>query len=218
MLGDAILTAGAHAWRWQRQAAAPIFGYETRTFVPAMIAAAERRRERWLSRVGEEVNVAQEMLHTTFDIIAETMLSGRGGIDVDKLKGATDYSNSITWVIATFLTLLRAPLWMPYPGRSRVERARDYLREEVARIVAERRRSDQERNDLVVPDPLQGPELGRSAARCKEASSTHLSTGSWQSWRTVHLGVRVTRLRRPAMGQTACGMPFPPPPGARDPH
>ena len=62
-----------------------------------MIAAAERRRELWLSRVGEEVNVAQEMLHTTFDIIAETMLSGRGGIDVDKVeKGATDYSDSMT--------------------------------------------------------------------------------------------------------------------------
>src|SRR3954464_10233951 len=81
LLGDAILTADGARWRWQRQAAAPIFRPDQiRTYVPAMIAAAERRRELWLSRLGEEVNVAQEMLHTTFDIIAETMLSGRGGI------------------------------------------------------------------------------------------------------------------------------------------
>jgi|tagenome__1003787_1003787.scaffolds.fasta_scaffold20724888_2 hypothetical protein len=92
-----------------------------------MVAAAERRRELWLPRIGAEVNVAQEMLHTTFDIIAETMLSGRGDIDVDRVeRGATDYSNSISWVI--LLTLLRAPRWMPYPGRGRVERARDHLR------------------------------------------------------------------------------------------
>ena len=71
--------------------------------------------------VGEEVDIAQEMIHTTFDIVAETMLSGQGGIDVDKVeKGATDYSDSISWVI--LLTLLRAPtldaLPGPKPGRA----------------------------------------------------------------------------------------------------
>ena len=135
---------------------------QVRTYVTAMMAAAERRRELWLSRLGQEVNVGQEMLHTTFDIIAETMLSGRGGIDVDKVeKGATDYSDSISWVI--LLTLLRAPRWMPYPGRGRVERARDYLREEVERMVAARRRSDQGRNDLVARLlAVTDPETGRS--------------------------------------------------------
>src|SRR5215218_6742567 len=163
LLGDAILTADGARWRWQRQAAAPIFRPDQIcSFVPAMVAAAERRRELWLPRIGAEVNVAQEMLHTTFDIIAETMLSGRGDIDVDKVeKGAMDYSASISWVI--LLTLLRAPRWMPYPGRSRVERARDYLREEVERLVAARRRSDQERNDLVTRLlTVINPETGRS--------------------------------------------------------
>ena len=106
----------------------------------------------------------EAVLHTTFffDIIAETMLSGRGGIDVDKVeKGATDYSDSISWVI--LLTLLRAPRWMPYPGRGRVERARDYLREEVERMVAERRRSDQGPPDLVTRLlAVTDPEMGRS--------------------------------------------------------
>ena len=76
-------------------------------------------------------------------------------------KGATDYSDSISWVI--LLTLLRAPRWMPYPGRGRVERARDYLREEVERMVAARRRSDQGRNDLVARLlAATDPETGRS--------------------------------------------------------
>src|SRR3954462_8811374 len=163
LLGDAILTADGARWRWQRQAAAPIFRPDQiRSFVPAMIAAAERRRELWLSRVGQEVNVAQEMMHTTFDIIAETMLSGQGRADVSRVEQAfTDYLNTTSWAIA--LILLRAPRWMPYPGRRRAERARDYLRGEVARIVSERRHGDQAYPDLIIRLlKANDPETGRA--------------------------------------------------------
>jgi cytochrome P450 len=163
LLGDAILTADGARWRWQRQAAAPIFRPDQiRSFVPAMIATAERRRELWLSRVGEEVNVAQEMMHTTFDIIAETMLSGQGRADVSRVEQAfTDYLNPTSW--ATALILLRAPRWMPYPGRRRAERARDYLRGEVARIVSERRHGDQAYPDLITRLlKATDPETGRA--------------------------------------------------------
>ena len=165
LLGDAILTADGARWRWQRQAAAPIFRPDQiRSFVPAMIAPAERRRALWLSRVGEEVNVAQEMMHTTFDIIAETMLSGQGRADVSRVEQAfTDYLNPTSW--ATALILLRAPCWMPYPGRRRAERARDYLRGEVARIVSERRHGDQAYPELITrllkaTDPETGRAMG----------------------------------------------------------
>ena len=163
LLGDAILTADGARWRWQRQAAAPIFRPDQiRSFVPAMIATAERRRELWLSRVGEEVNVAQEMMHTTFDIIAETMLSGQGRADVSRVEQAfTDYLNPTSW--ATALILLRAPRWMPYPGRRRAERARDYLRGEVARIVSERRHGDQAYPELITRLlKATDPETGRA--------------------------------------------------------
>jgi cytochrome P450 len=106
------------------------------------------RRELWLSRAGAEVNVAQEMMHTTFDIIADTMLSGQGRADVSRVEQAfTDYLNTTSWAIA--LILLRAPRWMPYPGRRRAERARDYLRGEVAGIVSERRHGEQASADLI---------------------------------------------------------------------
>src|SRR3954466_9850941 len=163
LLGDAVLTADGARWRWQRQAAAPIFRPDQiRGFVPAMVAAAERRRALWLSRVGEEVNVAQEMMHTTFDIIAATMLSGQGRADVSRVEQAfTDHLNPTSWAIA--LILLRAPRWMPYPGRRRAERARDYLRGEVARIVSERRHGDQAYPDLITRLlKATDPETGRA--------------------------------------------------------
>jgi cytochrome P450 len=117
-------------------------------FVGEMIAAAERRRASWLARSGSEIDVAHEMMHTTFDIIVETMLSGRAGIDADRVEGGiTDYLESTSWTVA--LALLRAPRWVPYPGRRRAERARDYLRQEVLRIVGARRAAAECRPDLI---------------------------------------------------------------------
>jgi cytochrome P450 len=149
-LGEGILTADGARWRWQRRAAAPIFRRERlESFLPAMIAAAERTRARWLAAAGRELDIAHEMMRTTFDIIVETMLSGHGSIDVDRVeRGVTDHLAATGWLI--LLALLRAPDWMPYPGRRRAERARGYLRGELLRLAAERRQSAAEpRNDLL---------------------------------------------------------------------
>jgi cytochrome P450 len=148
-LGEGILTADGARWRWQRRAAAPIFRRERiESFVPAMITAAERTRARWLASAGSELDIAHEMMRTTFDIIVETMLSGRGSIDVDRVeRGVTDHLASTGWLI--LLALLRAPDWMPYPGRRRAERARGYLRGELLRLAAERRQGGTPRNDLL---------------------------------------------------------------------
>ena len=113
-----------------------------------MLRAAGRTRERWIGAQGTELDVAREMMRTTFDIIVETMLSGRGGIDVDRVeRGITDYLESTSWVIA--LTLVRAPAWLPYPGRRRAEAARDELRAELLRLVQDRRRAGERSEDLI---------------------------------------------------------------------
>jgi cytochrome P450 len=148
-LGRGLLTADGSHWRWQRRAASPIFRHERIVeFLPAMIEAAERRRDAWHGAAGRTVDVASEMMRTTFDIIVETMLSGRSGIDVDRVEHAvTDYLESTSWTVV--LALLRAPAWIPYPGRRRAELARDFLRAELLRVVSERRRSADIRHDLI---------------------------------------------------------------------
>ena len=148
-LGQGLLTADGERWRWQRRAAAPTFRHERLLgFVPAMIAAAEARRDAWLARGGGTIDVAHEMMQTTFAIIVDTMLSGRSGIDAHRVESAlTDYLESTSWTVA--LAMLRAPGWLPYPGQRRAERARDYLRAEVLRAVATRRTSAERRPDLL---------------------------------------------------------------------
>jgi cytochrome P450 len=92
VLGDAILIADGARWRWQRRAAAPLFRREQLLdFLPAMIAAAERTRERWLSYpTASEIDVAREMMRTTFDIVLATMLSGSSAGDTARLERAID--------------------------------------------------------------------------------------------------------------------------------
>jgi len=147
-LGDALLTAEGADWRWQRRAASPIFRHERiLAFAPQMIAAAETTRERWLAAGGAELDVAREMMLTTYDVIMRTMLGG-GGIDAERVEQAVnDYLDPLGWVIA--MSIARLPRWLPHPGRLRSDRARRFLRREIVAMIAKRRRAPAERDDLL---------------------------------------------------------------------
>lgn len=160
-LGHAILTAEGSHWRWQRRAVAPIFRHERlHAMVPLMLEAARRTHDRLSA--GGEVDVTHEMMRTTFDIIVETMLSGRAGIDAGRVKQSiTDYLEGTSW--AFMFTLLRAPRWTPYPGQGRANRGRDYLRQTLLAVVAERRRAKDDRRDLATLLLRAGdPQTGRA--------------------------------------------------------
>jgi cytochrome P450 len=150
VLGDAIFTSSGAKWRWQRRAAAPLFRQENvQRVVPLMIACAEHTRDRWRSyRAGTEIDVAREMTRTTFDIVLETMLPGRGKIDVPEIERAiTDYLESTSWLL--MLTMVRAPRWIPFPGSLRAQRAIAYLRKVLNGLIAEARCKPSDRGDLL---------------------------------------------------------------------
>ncbi len=142
-LGEGLLTAeGAH-WRWQRRTAAPIFRHERLAgFVPAMLDAAQRARDRWLALPpGAEVDAMREMMRLTHDVIVDTMLSGAPGLDGAQVeRGIADYLDSTPWAVAT--SLFGLPAWTPHPGKLRARRARTYLRDALLGIVARRRRQE----------------------------------------------------------------------------
>jgi cytochrome P450 len=136
MLGDGLLTTDGAEWRWQRRTASPVFRHDRlQGFVPSMqqAAAATLARLRAL-RPGQEVELGQAMMHTTFDIILDTMLSGGAGIEADRVEQAVaDLIGSTGW--RAVLALMRAPLWTPFPGRGRALAARHLLRGMVAEAV-----------------------------------------------------------------------------------
>jgi cytochrome P450 len=149
-LGQGILTAEGPRWKLQRRTAAPVFRpTHVNSFLPAMITAARRMRDRWAALPdGARIEVNRDMMHLTFEIIMETMLSGAGGADALAVeRSISDFLDSTSWAIA--LSALRAPHWMPFPGKARAERGQDYLRRFTAKRVAERRASGERRDDLL---------------------------------------------------------------------
>ncbi|PRH87318.1 cytochrome P450 [Labrys okinawensis] len=149
-LGEGLLTADGAHWKWQRQSVAQGFRHEKLlAFLPAMIAAAERTRARWLETApGAELDIGHEMMHTTFDIIVETMMSGQGEIDVEAVeRNITRYLEGSGWNFA--MGLLKAPAWLPFPGRAGITGSAGYLRSTLSRVVAERRHASEPRQDLL---------------------------------------------------------------------
>lgn len=168
-LGEGLLTAeGAH-WQWQRQSVAAGFQHQRLVgFLPAMIAAAEETRERWLPRKGGPgggaLDIGHEMMRTTFAIIVETMLSGRAHLDAARVERAiADFLEPTAFVFA--YSLFGAPDWLLYPGRARARAATAFLRESLRGVVASRRPEAGQHGDLL--DMLlqaADPETGRSMA------------------------------------------------------
>ncbi|HEY1364436.1 MAG TPA: cytochrome P450 [Xanthobacteraceae bacterium] len=163
-LGDAILTADGARWRWQRRAVASIFRHERILgFVPAMIASAARTLDRFRSYpAAAEIDIAREMMRTTFEIILSTIVAGRAGIDRDLMeRSINQYLESTSWIVA--LGMVRAPRWVPYPGIRRTRRARDHLHRVLDGLIEEASRDRGEREDLLsLLMQATDPETGRS--------------------------------------------------------
>ena len=74
LLGRGLLTSEGAEWKWQRQAAAPMFRHQDLLrLVPAFVDATERLLARWRARPGEQA-IDRDMTRVTFDVISSTLL------------------------------------------------------------------------------------------------------------------------------------------------
>lgn len=116
-IGESLFIAeGAH-WRWQRRAAAPVFSHRNvMNLSPIMSAAAERAVARIDAAGPRAVNMLDEMVTTTFDVIGDVTFSGGDTFDRDKVHGAIDDYIAEAGKISLF-DVLGFPDWVPRPGR-----------------------------------------------------------------------------------------------------
>ena len=116
-VGESLLIAeGAH-WRWQRRTAAPAFSQRNVGNLGAvMTAAAERCAERIAAAGQRAVDLHDEMMVTTFDVISDVTLSGDGGFDRDVVHRAIEAYISEAGKLSLF-DVLGFPDWVPRPGR-----------------------------------------------------------------------------------------------------
>lgn len=116
-IGESLFIAeGAH-WRWQRRAAAPVFSHRNvMNLAPIMTAAAERSAKRITGAGAHAIDMMDEMVTTTFDIISDVTFSGDRSFDRNSVHAAIDTYISEAGKIS-LLDVLGAPDWVPRPGR-----------------------------------------------------------------------------------------------------
>ncbi|EPX86846.1 cytochrome P450 [Salipiger mucosus] len=180
-IGESMFIAeGAH-WRWQRRAAAPTFSHRNvRNLAPVMAGAAERCGDRLAEAGPRAVDLYDEMVTTTFDVISDVTFSGGEGFDRDAVHRAIDGYIAEAGKVSLF-DVLGFPDWVPRPGRMRSSGALKQMKGVADRAIDDRVRRGHEG----VPDLLdlllegEDPETKRSmnAAELRDNLLTFIVAG-----------------------------------------
>ncbi len=149
-IGNSLFIAEGAEWRWQRRAAAPVFAHRNvQALAPIMSAAAEDCCARLEIQPEAAVNMLDEMVRTTFDVIADVTFSGEGSFDAAAVHRAIDAYIAEAGKIS-ILDMLGAPDWLPRPGRFLSGSAVKEMRMVADRAITDR----QQRGARDVPDLL----------------------------------------------------------------
>ncbi|WP_375692082.1 cytochrome P450 [Pseudooceanicola sp. LIPI14-2-Ac024] len=149
-IGESIFIAeGAH-WRWQRRTAAPAFSHRNiANLGPFMTRAAEASADRIAAAGPRAVNMFDEMVRATFDVISDVTFSGDEGFDRDAVHGAIDAYVAEAGRLSV-LDMLGLPDWVPRPSRVMSGHAlRDMKRVADHAIEARRKRGAEGVPDLL---------------------------------------------------------------------
>ncbi len=116
-IGESLFIAEGTHWRWQRRAAAPVFSHRNVTnLAPVMSAAAEAACDRVEAAGPRAINMAEEMVRATFDVISDVTFSGDEGFDRKAIHRAIDAYIAEAGKVSLF-DMLGFPDWVPRPGR-----------------------------------------------------------------------------------------------------
>jgi cytochrome P450 len=145
LLGEGLLTSQGEFWRRQRRLAQPAFHRKRiAAYGEVMAAFADRSFEGW--RDGQTIDVHEEMMRLTLEIVAKCLF----GADVR--AEAKDVGRAMKVALEDFSSqrrLIRIPKSIPTPHNLRFERAARRLDAIVHTIIEERRKSEEDRGDLL---------------------------------------------------------------------
>ena len=115
-IGDSMFIAeGAH-WRWQRRAASPVFTHRNiANLAPIMSSAAKTTCTR-INAAIDTVDMYEEMVTATFEVISNVTFSGSGAMGSDAVHNAINRYIDQTARVSLF-DILGLPDWIPRPSR-----------------------------------------------------------------------------------------------------
>ena len=146
LLGEGLLTSEGEFHRRQRRLAQPAF-HRARiaSYAGVMTDYASQTRERW--RDGDTLDMSEEMMRLTLGIVGKTLF------DADVVSDAQEVGEAMTVVMDLFNTIT-IPFFellqkLPLPQLRRFDNAKARLDAIIYRLIEERRRSGEDRGDLL---------------------------------------------------------------------
>ena len=145
-LGQGLLISEGEFWRGQRKLAQPAFHRERiAAYGQLMVDLTERMLATWAD--GQVRDAQDDMMRLTLEIVAKTLFDAEIGGD------SADVSAAMETLMQAFVvrtaSLISPPHWIPTPMNIRVERAIRRLERILLSIIAERRKSGEDRGDLL---------------------------------------------------------------------
>jgi cytochrome P450 len=146
LLGEGLLTSEGDFHRRQRRLAQPAFHRQrVNSYARVMTEFAAQTSARW--RDGQTLDIAEEMMRLTLSIVGKALFDADVESDADEVGAAlTEVMNLFDYLMLPFSELLEK---LPLPPQRRFERARARLDAVIYRIIEERRRSGEDRGDLL---------------------------------------------------------------------
>jgi len=188
LLGEGLLTSEGEFHRRQRRLAQPAFHRaRVASYADVMTAYATQTRERW--RDGAAVDMSKEMMRLTLGIVGKTLF------DADVVSEAQQVGEAMTVVMDLFNTIT-LPFFellqkLPLPQLRRFDNARARLDAIIYRLIEERRRSGEDRGDLLSMLLLAQDTEGDGGAMTDEQLrdevmtlflAGHETTANWLTW------------------------------------
>lgn len=150
LLGGGLITSEGREWKWQRQAAAPMFKqHDMLRFLPVFVAATHELIAAWRKAPpGAVQTIDRDMTHVTFAVICATLLPSADRTVGPVLESSVEvFQRSAGWGI--LFASAGLPSWVPRPGLLSGLRAISRLRTAVAALIRERRSSGKQPDDLM---------------------------------------------------------------------
>jgi cytochrome P450 len=146
LLGEGLLTSEGEFHLRQRKLMQPAFHRQRIAgYAEAMIEFATRSREGW--QAGQEIDVHAEMTALTLAIAGKTLFDADVERDTGEVMSAiTEAFSLFHLTLVPFSELLER---LPFSPIRKLHRARERLDRVVYRIIAERRKSGEDRGDLL---------------------------------------------------------------------
>ena len=147
LLGEGLITSEGEFHMRQRRIAAPAFHRQRiQAYAGMMVERGAAMRAMW--QPGQTFDMSAAMMELTLEIVARTLFATNVTAAIREIN---DEVNVIMRLYNYLVALPRAESYLrwPIPGLIRFRRARARLDAQVYRMIAERRRSNEDRGDLL---------------------------------------------------------------------